>query len=877
MALRTTEDSDTKLNPGQVNADQRFNSQFKDIAAAEEAGTFSDIASNYDKTADSSQEESNVAKAREAEENPKADFINNVTGKNNSAKVKGKLNFLKKKGPLALIGGVFGGGGIVALLTFSPLPFLGQNINALINEKMNTGIGMASTSNDNLLRVKLFSNSPISASCNNRATSVVCKYRGITQTEMTSLKRNGVKFIPENGNSVSRGKFTFDAIEVDGTRIDANNFKVLAKEPSVSKAIKPIRNPMWNSIKNSARDSVIKAYGITQDPNTRATNREDLNKKIYSEVTEGSDSSISSAARGEDDPNPDNAPEEIDNSAVAGDLQDEVEALREAANNGDDIPRIETDLAGAINRNGSTVSSVSSLGSKAWGWVNSLDLADTICTLYQFANTASSIGRTVALVNVIRYGHIFISTWDKMKAGDAEPEDYEQLMSVITSVNDYGQAFDASAAAQYLFTGKLTSEPSTVSSLGGEALQTMTMGMYALHKTVGLGNSAQGRVMLRSGCGLATNLAVQVGVTAVTLVASVFTGGGVSAAVKGGSTAIKLAYEATKTTIRDFVKEKIGSMVSRSVSREVRQAARHEARTFLRKQMTDPLNMAAASLFLVETFGLDYITQALAGTDVLSYMDDSVQSMDSIGTAASAADFASVIAMGGSVQTIDEKAAYDQQNSQLINEAIALEKQTANPLDANNPYSKLGSFLGNLSTHLGGFGISSGLLSSVKSVIGLPITSLASSLKPLSVSAVGIDPTPQNLSDYVNDTFMKENNLCVDVMGTACAGADLNYLASIDIDELFLSAIDSGYINEDGSIVSGSTYATHVSECNNPQRTQVDYTLFDASQVIPSSCRDGSSLRKYFNALTTYRSQIFDGDESQTTGYTPTLSVGVVA
>jgi hypothetical protein len=43
-----TDDNDTRLDPGQADYDKKFN----DLQKREEAGTFDDIAKNYDKTAD---------------------------------------------------------------------------------------------------------------------------------------------------------------------------------------------------------------------------------------------------------------------------------------------------------------------------------------------------------------------------------------------------------------------------------------------------------------------------------------------------------------------------------------------------------------------------------------------------------------------------------------------------------------------------------------------------------------------------------------------------------------------------------------------------------------------------------------------------------
>lgn len=107
------QDEDT-LNVGQ----QHYEKQFNDIAKAEEAGTFKDIADNFDKSADPSQEDANIKKLdkKESESVPTGDWKNRYEGGEiDKSRLQKGVNFIKKRGAIFGIVGVLGlGGGIMA-------------------------------------------------------------------------------------------------------------------------------------------------------------------------------------------------------------------------------------------------------------------------------------------------------------------------------------------------------------------------------------------------------------------------------------------------------------------------------------------------------------------------------------------------------------------------------------------------------------------------------------------------------------------------------------------------------------------------------------------------------------------------------------------
>jgi murein DD-endopeptidase MepM/ murein hydrolase activator NlpD len=860
---------------------------------------------NYNENADSSAEDNAIKQARDMDEggatgatdqnastddlesnstvpgrSKNQDFITNFKGINaKPGKVKFSLN--KSKNPLIAILIALGiGGGSIGFLGSNV--FLGQAFSSNLVSKFSSSVAMLGAADDNTLALRLFGDTGVGVDCSKPLLK--CQYRGITKSEMNALKANGVIFTPENGKMkwTKLGTYTFDSMKlpIDGvdTVVDAKSYNQYKSNKSFKTTLQPVRQSLWKSSKNVVRSGVGKFFNISTNPDTKAATPEELKKKVYDQVHNGT-TAVSSRPGvsdiGEDDPSAtDGRAADVDLGTT--NISDQVAAAEKAVADGTYVSKSLPvgDIVGALGREGTTLDEAKNPFQAGWGWVNSLDGADMICTGYQLANTAASLARTVATVNAIRYGHLFLSAWSKAQAGESSPEEMGELMKILTSKNVYAQSFDASAAAQYIFTGKLTTEtPIGVASTGGEALKQIAAGMYAIHQVAGFGtgidNAIAGRQNLKNICGVATNLGFQIGATvvdwAVTIASSIFTAGGAAAANVGLKAATRVAYTAIKKEVTTVFREKLTNMISKNVTKEVRKEARQSALKQLKKYATDPVNLAFVGLTLVETFGMDYIVQTLAGTDVLAYMEDSVLTADAIVAARAAEDYTSTIAMGGTVQTIAQRDAYMNVNNAEIAANIDYMKSSADPLDTNNEYSKIGMFAGSFATSIATVLDTSSIKQVMKNVTSVPTLAFASLTGTYANAAdANTEPTAQNLSDFVGDQYMVAKGLCNDMVGNPCGGADLAYIAANPADPTIDKAVGLGYINEDGTIIPGSTYATHVSECNNPARTQVDATMFDDSVVIPERCWDGSDSRKFMDLITNYRTLYLKNTPSST-------------
>ena len=194
MALPTLpgeEKREDTLNPGQQHSDQRFN----DMARAEEKGTFDDVANNYNKIADGSQEDANInrLKERESEGDKTAsggwkDTTGSGSRKSKQPFSKKLLSFGKKRGGLVgLIVALALGGGILGSF-FGPASML-------INLAENATIKNDSSSKalqHRFLSVFGFATGDADQICQQSTKNIKCKMGRISNQALNQLAKKGV-------------------------------------------------------------------------------------------------------------------------------------------------------------------------------------------------------------------------------------------------------------------------------------------------------------------------------------------------------------------------------------------------------------------------------------------------------------------------------------------------------------------------------------------------------------------------------------------------------------------------------------------------------------------------------------------------------------
>lgn len=208
-------------NPGQQHSDQVFN----DMAHREEMGTFDDIANNYDKTADSSQENANINNLKERESEgdtvtKDSNAINSTyTGKKASKlpfTQKAKTFFKKRGGILGLIIALAIGGGAVGTF-FGPASML---INLAENATIKNDTSSTSLQH-RFMRVFGFTTAASDPICANSTKSIKCKMGRISNKALDKLVTKGVTPVFDNDtDNNNRNKTGYPTKNPTGYTID---------------------------------------------------------------------------------------------------------------------------------------------------------------------------------------------------------------------------------------------------------------------------------------------------------------------------------------------------------------------------------------------------------------------------------------------------------------------------------------------------------------------------------------------------------------------------------------------------------------------------------------------------------------------------------
>jgi len=222
MALPTLpgdKKQEDSLNPGQQDYDRRFN----DISKAEEQGTFSDIAGNYDKTADSSQEDKNINKLKERESEGDKEASGgwqNNTGSSKNSKIpfSGRAKvFLKKRGGIVGLILALGLGGGALTGFFGPASMLinlAENA-SLKNDSSSTALERR------FMKIFGYSTQTSDPICANNTKSIKCKMGKISNKALNQLSKKGVTpYFADEVDNTNRKKTGYPSKNPTGYTID---------------------------------------------------------------------------------------------------------------------------------------------------------------------------------------------------------------------------------------------------------------------------------------------------------------------------------------------------------------------------------------------------------------------------------------------------------------------------------------------------------------------------------------------------------------------------------------------------------------------------------------------------------------------------------
>ena len=757
MALRTTEDSDTKLNPGQADADREFNGRKPSgIAAAEEAGTFDDSDNSDKDSSNNTRGMSSANKVKDAEENPSADYVNNVTGKNNSPiKVGGKLNILKKKGPMgAILGILVGGIGISSLL--SPGILLVQMKESLV-DRFNTQLTSMDYRTSKVLSAKI--SGTTSGVCTN-AVSIRCKFSSMSDKQVSRFKAAGIEIEPKAGTTIT-GRTRPNTFKFNGETIAPNEFNSrFTKDPKFRSAIKQAYNPKYAGFSDNVWKKTATRLGINK---SKALPEGDATEKAAA-IDEKTKNGFGAddLADGIDCPegggvctktNEDGTKTQLDEAAsedaratkaaTADALDQAAESTERSAAN-----TIENSSLDAIERGGvgATLTTLKNTASITGG-------VDIACSVYSAVRGLGYAAKTVRAVQLARYAMVFLNTADQIKAGTATPEDVAYLGGIITSV-----AYDANAAVnrkagmdsfgmKYAMYGEVGKADSYVSQFmaGGGLTGDLINATNLINSTLG-GNP-------RTLCKANSSVWAQIGGVAAGLALVIIPGGQIAV---GAADVAKGLLAITALVAVSMIPSLLKDIVAGTVTKDI--------------------------------VGEDSTNAVTSGAGII--MSQTAQ------------------AGGNAAMSVEDAVAYNSAQNEVLAQYAEEDRANLSPLDVSSKNTFLGSIVSNLLPSISKMSSISGSLSSIGSIIGKSFSSIIPTSSALSQEQLNTAYKSCTDPDYA------QMEIATDPFCNPVLGIPPQYLNKDTLD-IIDELVAEGSIDESGAVISGSKYSNYLKNCIN--------------------------------------------------------------
>lgn len=416
---------DDKLNPGQRDYDRRFN----DLAGAEKRGTtdMSDFERNYGENADSSYEDANIQKSngiqsvQEQEAAPKpvdGGWTDNYSGSSaaTSTVKKGIKGWFRKSSPALGIGGIVGIAGLVLVGLSSPSLLIIQLKETMVG-RFNSQLSSMDARTNKLIYAKM--NGATTGFCNS-TVSIRCKFSTMSDKQIEKLQKAGIEV---EGTKTITGRTKPSTMKFDGKTVTARNFMTTAgRDVQFRSALKQAYNPKFAGFTGKAWDAAAAKFKISKKaPDLNADeDKEKAHERIHEIAKEGTEDSGSRTRVTGDAPNCEEGCSGI-SKEQAGRINANALAIEMAARDGSAASDVRSKLSGI---NSGAVSSFFKASAP-------LDYA---CQGYGALTALSYAGKTIRAAQMVRYGVIFMSVADRIKAGESpEPEDVELLGTIITS------------------------------------------------------------------------------------------------------------------------------------------------------------------------------------------------------------------------------------------------------------------------------------------------------------------------------------------------------------------------------------------------------------------------------------------------------------
>ncbi len=812
LSYKNDSDQDDRLNP-------------YELRERENAGQHDNIP-GYDRSADglddhpisggdSSGESENIKDAGQREnDNPYG-----YSEKKNSStqpRTRDGVKSLASKFAGALRGRKTATGGIIGLFALATVlaggvigPGLALvHIKEVVENKINSMASVVDTRMQKIIGSRMKSQA-VSGKCT--GIKVACKYKSFSQAQLDAIKEKGGKVVDGNGKEIAAGESPGKdgKMVIDGREYKASEFASKIKSDPVfrnaMRGVFPTRFAVWN---DKIASKFIAAKKINREPKWTTKDEGGDPKENAKEVRKN----VAQNNLSGDSPT-------IDPGEYTDAIDEQKSTLTNDLDKGTASTDLNSEVTHVLNTPEASKGFFSSVGSFFKDTINPAGFYVGACTTRSYVKAIVTTAKIAANIQSMRFGFQLLATADKIKAGEATPNDVEEPMNMLYKQNDNGDNFGDSTGYHYVEYGKTTNTPIEAALQGGALLSFFVLSLKFINNILGVGS--------QSASNTSCNGFVQIGVSLLATAAAFLTGGTSAVATKAAETGAKEGAEIIgKNLVKQFVDDIAKKIATKTAAKFADKAATKatikEAGRSFAKQGSVMLGFFLAGM-MIEKYFVPYAAHLATGTLYSGDMNG-VSALDTAVSGMGASNAGVAQSRGLTTMTQDQALVFNNYDSRSTATYVADMQSSADPFNLNDPYSTSSNIAYSLSTFL------SNTFKSPSSVLGLPASIVSSVMNPsaLSPSAYADDQADQKalMAECQDTDATQDGTIATDPFCNPLYGFDdMSALQNYEPEDVASYMRGNGYINDDGTPTGD--YATYVQDCFDGATDKIISSLTD--------------------------------------------------
>ncbi len=372
---------------------------------------------NYEKDGTSGDLNKNL---KNAEENPMG---YNPGGSGKRGGFKSFLKVAKKRGPMMAVLALFGIGGTV-IISLGSVGLGIVHMKEILVDDLNDQVASMDLRSKKVFKAKL---KKMSSGVCSSTVKIKCKFTSMSKKQVEAFRKAGFTI---EANDVAEGTFGRQKIQKmkapDGTVI--NNPVDLADSHTNSVSTRSAMRRVYNSRFYGVSDAIAKkVYAkFKTSKSAKVTGKTDEERaKSVKQATSGDTATMGDGGVRTDEEGKQYV-QDGDEKVYAADEPNRFNEVKESN------MKFNEDIKAKPVVAGKATSSVLRNGIKG---LSVIGVADTACTVYNTARAVGAAAKVARALQLAQFAVVILNTADRIKAGDATPEEVEYIGNMLTEVD----------------------------------------------------------------------------------------------------------------------------------------------------------------------------------------------------------------------------------------------------------------------------------------------------------------------------------------------------------------------------------------------------------------------------------------------------------